>query len=105
MKRSSRDATAEVANGGFEEGENHNSKSNGGKSNGGKSNGGSKRAAGSVAVAQPPMTDLSVILAGLQTMRDGDFSVRLPGSWTGLEAKSPTPSIPSSPPTSRWRTN
>jgi HAMP domain-containing protein/CheY-like chemotaxis protein len=24
---------------------------------------------------------------GLQTMRDGDFSVRLPGSWTGLEGK------------------
>jgi HAMP domain-containing protein/CheY-like chemotaxis protein/signal transduction histidine kinase len=33
----------------------------------------------------PP--DLSVILAGLQTMRDGDFSVRLPGSWTGIEGK------------------
>jgi methyl-accepting chemotaxis protein len=31
--------------------------------------------------------DLSVILAGLQTMRDGDFSVRLPGSWTGLPGK------------------
>jgi HAMP domain-containing protein/CheY-like chemotaxis protein/signal transduction histidine kinase len=28
-----------------------------------------------------------VILASLQTMRDGDFSVRLPGSWTGLEGK------------------
>jgi HAMP domain-containing protein/CheY-like chemotaxis protein/signal transduction histidine kinase len=35
-------------------------------------------------VSQP---DLSVILAGLQTMRDGDFSVRLPGSWTGLAGK------------------
>ena len=31
--------------------------------------------------------NLSVILAGLQTMRDGDFSVRLPGSWTGLAGK------------------
>src|ERR1700688_2632259 len=31
--------------------------------------------------------DLTVILASLQTMRDGDFSVRLPGSWTGLEGK------------------
>jgi CheY-like chemotaxis protein/signal transduction histidine kinase/HAMP domain-containing protein len=31
--------------------------------------------------------DLSVILAGLQTMRDGDFSVRLPGNWTGLAGK------------------
>jgi HAMP domain-containing protein/CheY-like chemotaxis protein/signal transduction histidine kinase len=32
-------------------------------------------------------TDLSVILGALQTMRDGDFSVRLPGSWTGLAGK------------------
>ncbi|MBZ5664406.1 MAG: HAMP domain-containing protein [Acidobacteriia bacterium] len=49
----------------------------------GKSNG------NSVLVAEPPSAspDLSVILAGLQTMRDGDFSVRLPGSWTGLEGK------------------
>src|SRR4029077_1093763 len=31
--------------------------------------------------------DLTVILASLQTMRDGDFSVRLPGSWTGLAGK------------------
>jgi HAMP domain-containing protein/CheY-like chemotaxis protein/signal transduction histidine kinase len=31
--------------------------------------------------------DLSVILAGLRTMRDGDFSVRLPGAWTGLAGK------------------
>ena len=31
--------------------------------------------------------DLSVILASLQSMREGDFSVRLPGSWTGLEGK------------------
>ena len=31
--------------------------------------------------------DLSVILASLQTMRNGDFSVRLPGSWTGLAGK------------------
>jgi methyl-accepting chemotaxis protein len=31
--------------------------------------------------------ELSVILASLQTMRDGDFSVRLPGSWTGLAGK------------------
>src|SRR6266478_4066638 len=33
----------------------------------------------------PP--DLGVILACLQTMRAGDFSVRLPGSWTGLAGK------------------
>ncbi|MGH9680171.1 MAG: hypothetical protein ACRD4Y_09480, partial [Candidatus Acidiferrales bacterium] len=32
-------------------------------------------------------TDLNVILASLQTMRDGDFSVRLPGYWTGLAGK------------------
>jgi HAMP domain-containing protein/CheY-like chemotaxis protein/signal transduction histidine kinase len=31
--------------------------------------------------------DLVAILASLQTMRDGDFSVRLPGSWVGLAGK------------------
>jgi HAMP domain-containing protein/CheY-like chemotaxis protein len=31
--------------------------------------------------------DLGVILTSLQSMRDGDFSVRLPGSWTGLSGK------------------
>ena len=85
MKRNSRDATTAVANGAFEEGGNNSSKSNGGSKSG--SNGGSKSGGGSVAVAQPPVADLSVILAGLQTMRNGDFSVRLPGSWTGIEGK------------------
>ena len=32
-------------------------------------------------------SELVEILASLQTMRDGDFSVRLPGSWTGLAGK------------------
>src|SRR6202795_3781469 len=32
-------------------------------------------------------SNLSVILAALQTMRDGDFSVRLPGAWVGVEGK------------------
>src|ERR1700746_564532 len=40
---------------------------------------------GHVVAAEGP--SLAVILAGLQTMRDGDFSVRLPGSWSGLEVK------------------
>src|SRR5437667_268501 len=31
--------------------------------------------------------DLAAILSSLQTMRDGDFSVRLPGSWVGLAGK------------------
>ncbi|HLY42818.1 MAG TPA: HAMP domain-containing protein [Terracidiphilus sp.] len=38
----------------------------------------------------PPGTaspDLRLILAALQTMHDGDFSVRLPGAWTGIEGK------------------
>jgi len=30
---------------------------------------------------------LPIILMGLQSMKDGDFSVRLPGSWTGLAGK------------------
>src|ERR1700723_273580 len=70
MKRNSRDTVSTVANGGFDAGENSNN-----------TNG------DSVLVAQPSSGDLSVILAGLQTMRDGDFSVRLPGSWTGLAGK------------------
>ncbi len=31
--------------------------------------------------------ELVAILTSLQTMRDGDFSVRLPGSWVGLQGK------------------
>jgi HAMP domain-containing protein/CheY-like chemotaxis protein/putative methionine-R-sulfoxide reductase with GAF domain len=31
--------------------------------------------------------DLAIILSALQTMHDGDFSVRLPGSWTGVPGK------------------
>src|ERR1700690_3898891 len=31
--------------------------------------------------------DLTLVLSSLQTMRDGDFSVRLPGNWTGLGGK------------------
>jgi len=46
-------------------------------------------ARGGLATAVPEVSqpDLSVILASLQTMSDGDFSVRLPGSWTGLAGK------------------
>jgi len=36
-------------------------------------------------VAEP--ADLAMILAGLQTMRNGDFSVRLPSAWVGLAGK------------------
>jgi HAMP domain-containing protein/CheY-like chemotaxis protein/signal transduction histidine kinase len=70
MKRNSRDTATAVANGALHEEENNNNKRNG----------------DSVTVAQP-LADLSVILAGLQTMRNGDFSGRLPGSWTGLAGK------------------
>jgi hypothetical protein len=31
--------------------------------------------------------DLTAILASLQSMRDGDFTVRLPGTWVGLAGK------------------
>ena len=41
----------------------------------------------STLVEAPPQADLGLILTALQTMRDGDFSVRLPGSWTGLNGK------------------
>jgi HAMP domain-containing protein/CheY-like chemotaxis protein/signal transduction histidine kinase len=66
MKRHRDEATA-VANGEHPAGE--------------KSNG------NSAAVSELSSAALRVILASLQTMRDGDFSVRLPGSWTGLEGK------------------
>jgi hypothetical protein len=31
--------------------------------------------------------DLTVVLTSLQSMRDGDFTVRLPGTWLGLAGK------------------
>src|SRR6202161_3179346 len=37
--------------------------------------------------AETASADFTAILASLQTMRDGNFSVRLPGSWTGLAGK------------------
>ena len=37
---------------------------------------------------EPPMSEcLTTILRSLKTMKDGDFSVRLPVSWTGLPGK------------------
>ena len=37
---------------------------------------------------EPPISEcLTAILQSLQTMKDGDFSVRLPVSWTGLPGK------------------
>jgi len=42
---------------------------------------------GHSSVSAEPVSDFTAILACLQTMRDGDFSVRLPGSWTGLSGK------------------
>src|SRR3981081_4419641 len=42
---------------------------------------------GSIAVTDPADVDLDVILAQLQAVRDGNFSVRLPGSWIGLPGK------------------
>jgi PAS domain S-box-containing protein len=42
---------------------------------------------GDKATVAEPLSDLRVILATLQGMRDGDFTVRLPGAWTGLPGK------------------
>ena len=53
----------------------------------GESANGERNNGHAVAVAEPVSADLSMILASLQTMRAGDFSVRLPGSWTGLAGK------------------
>src|ERR1700676_3583423 len=38
-------------------------------------------------VREVSQADLGVILSSLQTMSDGDCSVRLPSSWTGLAGK------------------
>src|SRR5262245_16059184 len=37
--------------------------------------------------AGEPPPEYSILLSGLQAMRDGDFSVRLPGDGTGIEGK------------------
>jgi len=37
--------------------------------------------------AEVSFAELSILLSSLQTMRDGDFSVRLPGNWTGVAGK------------------
>ncbi|HET7890789.1 MAG TPA: HAMP domain-containing protein, partial [Candidatus Sulfotelmatobacter sp.] len=49
------------------------------KNNGKSTNGKPKDGEGSL--------DLTVILTSLQSMRDGDFAVRLPGTWVGLAGK------------------
>ncbi|MGA9471368.1 MAG: HAMP domain-containing protein, partial [Terriglobales bacterium] len=56
---------------------------NGDRKNVGPSNGAQKN--GHATTEASP--DLVAILASLQTLRDGDFSVRLPGSWVGLAGK------------------
>src|SRR5688500_19767938 len=35
----------------------------------------------------PPGQELSALLGAMQAVRSGDFSVRLPGDWTGLHGK------------------
>jgi HAMP domain-containing protein/CheY-like chemotaxis protein/signal transduction histidine kinase len=39
------------------------------------------------AAAEISANELNLVLSSLLTMRDGDFSVRLPGTWTGLPGK------------------
>jgi HAMP domain-containing protein/CheY-like chemotaxis protein/signal transduction histidine kinase len=69
MKKNSQDSAVAVANSAAEQ--ERKSKTNGNSGQAG----------------EPAAADLSVILAALQSMRNGDFSVRLPGSWTGLAGK------------------
>ena len=59
-----------------------------------------------VSVLEPPVSEcLTAILQSLKTMKEGDFSVRLPVSWTGLPERLPITSTKSSSPTSRWPSN
>ncbi len=48
---------------------------------------GSVKSNGTPSQVNGESSELAMILASLQTMRDGDFSVRLPGAWTGLPGK------------------
>ncbi|MGA9720101.1 MAG: hybrid sensor histidine kinase/response regulator, partial [Acidobacteriaceae bacterium] len=50
-------------------------------------NGTQKNGNGNVLATPPATNDLALILASLQTMRKGDFSVRLPVAWTGIPGK------------------
>ncbi|HEX5236341.1 MAG TPA: HAMP domain-containing protein [Silvibacterium sp.] len=59
---------------------------NGSARNGNARNGNSGNGNGSHATEQSS-ADLGAILSSLQCMQEGDFSVRLPGSWTGLMGK------------------
>jgi HAMP domain-containing protein/CheY-like chemotaxis protein/signal transduction histidine kinase len=68
MKKNSQDSATAVAEGASED---KKSRSNG----------------NSALAVEATSADLSVILASLQTMGNGDFSVRLPGTWTGLAGK------------------
>src|SRR2546429_344122 len=52
-----------------------------------KRNGHATAAAHANGSAVATSSELRTVLAGLQAMRDGNFSVRLPGDWTGLEGK------------------
>src|SRR5271154_4115620 len=78
MKRNSQGSAIAVADGASEDKKNEDKRNEDKK----KKNNGNPGL-----VAQAAAADLSVILASLQTMRNGDFSVRLPGSWTGLAGK------------------
>ena len=71
MKRASLNEIAPEGNGNLRASM---AKSNG--KNGKSSSGKAKETDGSLA--------LTVILTSLQSMRDGDFTVRLPGTWIGL---------------------
>jgi HAMP domain-containing protein/CheY-like chemotaxis protein/signal transduction histidine kinase len=53
----------------------------------GESDANQKKGDRSIHAAGGVSSELAAILASLQTMRDGEFSVRLPGSWTGLPGK------------------
>jgi HAMP domain-containing protein/CheY-like chemotaxis protein/signal transduction histidine kinase len=59
----------------------------GGKGGNGTPAAGLATAEAPVHLSQVPEGELAIILSSLMTMRDGDFSVRLPGYWTGLSGK------------------
>ena len=84
MKKNRAAATAETRGGTLLVAEQNSTEQKNGKQKNSEPDNGAKNNGHSTAEASP---DLVAILASLQTLRDGDFSVRLPGSWVGLAGK------------------
>ena len=65
----------------------------------------SKRKNGSNGFSESAASELAIILQTLLSVRNGDFSVRLPVVWTGLTGRIADTFNDIVAPTSKWRRN